>query len=64
MPNPANPNYFIVDMEPVGRRSEVESGTTLLDAARSAGVGLVSLCGGEGWCEMLGAAGVAAYPLI
>jgi uncharacterized 2Fe-2S/4Fe-4S cluster protein (DUF4445 family) len=42
---------FIVDMEPVGRRSEITSGATLLDAARSAGVGLISLCGGEGWCE-------------
>src|SRR3990172_6545257 len=51
MPNPAKPHTFIVDMEPVGRRSEVESGATLLDAARSVGVGLVSLCGGEGWCE-------------
>jgi len=29
----------------------VGAGATLLDAARSAGVGLVSLCGGEGWCE-------------
>ena len=38
-------------MEPVGRRSQVAAGATLLDAARAAGVGLVSLCGGEGWCE-------------
>jgi len=42
---------YIVDMEPVGRRIEVLSGTTLLEAARSAGIGLVSICGGEGWCE-------------
>ena len=26
-------------------------GTTLLKAAQESGVGLVSLCGGEGWCE-------------
>jgi uncharacterized 2Fe-2S/4Fe-4S cluster protein (DUF4445 family) len=41
---------IIVDMQPVGRRIEIESGKTLLEAARESGVGLVSLCGGEGWC--------------
>ncbi len=50
MPNP-DKKTFTVDMEPVGRRAEVEPGTNLLNAARSTGVGLVSLCGGEGWCE-------------
>jgi len=44
-------NNIIVDMQPVGRRIEVAEGTTLLEAAQSSGVGLVSLCGGEGWCE-------------
>jgi uncharacterized 2Fe-2S/4Fe-4S cluster protein (DUF4445 family) len=44
-------NNLIVDMQPVGRRIEVAEGTTLLEAAQSSGVGLVSLCGGEGWCE-------------
>ena len=38
-------------MQPVGRRIDVKGGTTLLAAAQAAGVGLVSLCGGEGWCE-------------
>lgn len=38
-------------MQPVGRRVDVTPGTNLLEAAQSAGVGLVSLCGGEGWCE-------------
>ena len=38
-------------MQPVGRRIDVEAGTTLLAATQMAGVGLVSLCGGEGWCE-------------
>ncbi len=42
---------LIVDMQPVGRRVNVEAGTTLLEAAQDSGVGLVSLCGGEGWCE-------------
>jgi len=42
---------YTIDMEPVGRRVDVAPGTTLLEAARQSGVGLVSLCGGEGWCE-------------
>ena len=41
---------FIVDLEPVGRRVEVEAGTTLLDAAQKAGVDLVASCGGVGIC--------------
>ena len=42
---------LIIDMQPVGRRIDVAPGTTLLEAAQESGVGLVSLCGGEGWCE-------------
>ena len=42
---------LIVDMQPVGRRIDIEPEKTLLEAAQAAGVGLVSLCGGEGWCE-------------
>jgi uncharacterized 2Fe-2S/4Fe-4S cluster protein (DUF4445 family) len=42
---------FIIDFEPVGRRARVQHGGSLLDASRNSGVGLVSLCGGEGWCE-------------
>ena len=42
---------LVVDMQPVGRRIDIEPGKTLLEAAQAAGVGLVSLCGGEGWCE-------------
>ena len=42
---------FTVDIEPVGRRARLKAGDSLLDAARLSGVGLVSLCGGEGWCE-------------
>ena len=40
-----------VDMQPVGRRIDIDPGTNLLEAAQDAGVGLVTLCGGEGWCE-------------
>jgi len=46
-----NTKNLIIDMQPVGRRIDVEAGTTLLEAAQASGVGLVSLCGGEGWCE-------------
>jgi uncharacterized 2Fe-2S/4Fe-4S cluster protein (DUF4445 family) len=41
---------YTIDLEPVGRRVQIRAGESLLDAARSAGVDLVSLCGGEGWC--------------
>jgi len=47
----ADKGPFVVDMQPVGRRTEIESGKTILDASRSAGVGVISLCGGEGWCD-------------
>ncbi len=42
---------FSIDFEPLGRRVHVRPGTTLLEAARSAGVGLASVCGGGGTCE-------------
>ncbi len=47
----SEPTSFLVDMEPVGRRTRINPGESLLEAAQAAGVGLVSLCGGEGWCE-------------
>jgi uncharacterized 2Fe-2S/4Fe-4S cluster protein (DUF4445 family) len=40
-----------VDFEPLGRRARVARGTTLLEAARQAGVGLNAVCGGTGTCE-------------
>ena len=46
-----NTKNLVIDMQPVGRRIDIEPGTTLLEAAQASGVGLVSLCGGEGWCE-------------
>jgi uncharacterized 2Fe-2S/4Fe-4S cluster protein (DUF4445 family) len=41
---------FEVDFEPTGRRIDVPDGTNLLDAARQAGIGLASVCGGDGTC--------------
>ena len=39
-----------VVFQPSGRRGEVPEGSTVLDAARSLGVGIESLCGGEKSC--------------
>jgi uncharacterized 2Fe-2S/4Fe-4S cluster protein (DUF4445 family) len=39
-----------IDFEPLGRRARVPPGTTLLEAARQAGVGLNAVCGGVGTC--------------
>jgi len=40
----------IVDLEPIGRRIEVDPDTDLLTAAQKAGVDLVAACGGVGIC--------------
>ncbi len=40
-----------VNFEPIGRRVQVEKGTDLLSAAQSAGVGIISICGGVGSCD-------------
>lgn len=40
----------LVDFEPLGRRVHVAEGSTLLEAARKAGVGLNAVCGGVGIC--------------
>jgi uncharacterized 2Fe-2S/4Fe-4S cluster protein (DUF4445 family) len=42
---------LIIEFQPIGRRIEVKRGTSILAASQMAGVGLESLCGGEGWCE-------------
>ena len=42
---------LLIDMQPIGRRITITAGTNLLAAAQEAGVELVSLCGGDGWCE-------------
>jgi uncharacterized 2Fe-2S/4Fe-4S cluster protein (DUF4445 family) len=46
----SNPLTFEIDFEPIGKRVAVVPGADLLDAARQAGIGLASVCGGEGTC--------------
>jgi uncharacterized 2Fe-2S/4Fe-4S cluster protein (DUF4445 family) len=41
---------YRIDLQPVGRRVDVTADTSLLDAAREAGVELVAVCGGVGVC--------------
>ncbi len=41
---------YTIDFQPVGRRGLCPDGDTLLDAARSLGVDLASICGGSGSC--------------
>ncbi len=41
---------YHIEFEPVGRRGECPEGSSLLDCARQLGVGLVSICGGQGKC--------------
>lgn len=42
---------FTVDLEPVGRRTTLTAGQTLLTAAQQAGVALIAVCGGVGVCQ-------------
>ena len=42
---------LIIDFEPIGRRVEITPGVSLLEAAQSAGVELISICGGQGSCK-------------
>jgi uncharacterized 2Fe-2S/4Fe-4S cluster protein (DUF4445 family) len=39
-----------VDFQPIGRHVQVEPGSTILEAAQVAGVGLSAVCGGGGSC--------------
>lgn len=39
-----------IEFEPLGLECDLEIGTSLLEAAREAGVGLAALCGGQGRC--------------
>jgi uncharacterized 2Fe-2S/4Fe-4S cluster protein (DUF4445 family) len=41
---------YSIDFQPVGRRGPCPEGGTLLDAARTLGVDLASVCGGYGTC--------------
>lgn len=45
-----NAESTTVVFEPLGRHVNVPAGATVLDAARRAGVGLASVCGGAGTC--------------
>jgi uncharacterized 2Fe-2S/4Fe-4S cluster protein (DUF4445 family) len=44
------PLTYTIDFEPIGRRVEITPGESLLEAAQSAGIELVSICGGKGSC--------------
>jgi len=46
----ASSNDCLVDFEPAGCRVQCAAGTSLLEAARLAGLPLASVCGGEGFC--------------
>ena len=50
MADQTNRTTYQVDLEPIGRRVESAAGQTVLDAARAAGVEMVAVCGGAGWC--------------
>ncbi|PWH17089.1 MAG: ferredoxin [Anaerolineae bacterium] len=39
-----------VDFQPLGRRTQIERGATLLQAAQDAGAELLATCGGQGTC--------------
>ncbi|MFA5239482.1 MAG: ASKHA domain-containing protein [Phycisphaerae bacterium] len=41
---------YLVNFEPSGLKIEVPKETTLLEAARKAGIYLTSICGGDGYC--------------
>jgi uncharacterized 2Fe-2S/4Fe-4S cluster protein (DUF4445 family) len=40
-----------VDFQPIGKHVRIESGTTILEAAQNAGVGISAICGGTGSCD-------------
>jgi len=45
------PLTYTIDFEPIGRRVNITPGESLLEAAHSAGVELMSICGGKGSCD-------------
>lgn len=51
MSQPKPKNHFHIVIEPVGKRVEISDELSLLAAAQSAGVGIVSICGGMGSCD-------------
>jgi uncharacterized 2Fe-2S/4Fe-4S cluster protein (DUF4445 family) len=49
--DPTAEKTFLIDLQPVGRRIQIEAGKSLLAAAQAAGVELISICGGIGICD-------------
>ncbi len=47
---PAAPPRLRVELQPTGRRVDVEAGSDLLSAVQAAAVGIVAVCGGHGAC--------------
>ena len=45
-----NSDTFHLEFQPIGKRVKVARGTSILEAARQAGIDLASVCGGEGNC--------------
>ncbi|MEE4195244.1 MAG: ASKHA domain-containing protein [Anaerolineae bacterium] len=41
---------YQLDLQPIGLRIPITEEMTILDAAQEAGVEIMALCGGEGWC--------------
>lgn len=57
----------VIRFEPLGREAQVPQGTTILAAARGAGVPLGSSCDGEGacgWCRVTVLSGAEALSAI
>ena len=42
---------YRIDLEPIGRRIEIDHGMNLLEATQAAGIELVAICGGQGICN-------------
>lgn len=40
-----------VDFEPIGKRVEIHTGQTILEAAQKGGIAILSICGGIGLCQ-------------
>src|SRR5258705_11025106 len=57
------PDDALVIFTPSGRRGRFPEGTSVLDAARSLGVDIDSVCGGRGICgRCQGSQGLGAFP--
>ncbi|MBA4375626.1 MAG: ferredoxin [Anaerolinea sp.] len=52
MNTPLKEMQYWITLEPVGRRVEVSSDTSVLEAAQKAGIDLLAVCGGNGSCGM------------